>query len=113
NSVKDGYNMNYGGAGGRMSDDVLIRVSKKLRGKSKSHEHRQKMQEAAKRYWAQAPSSRRQQLIEKNKSDEGRKTASEAQKRRWQDPAQKEAMSKRHKGKVLSDETRKKISESL
>lgn len=98
-----GYNLTRGGEGTKGCD------------KPKSPEHRQKMSEAAKRFWDTSPNAdkRRQQLIEKNKSDERRRVASDAQHRRWSDPKQRQEMSKRHKGKIVSTETRKKISESL
>lgn len=80
-----GYNRHVGGSGGQMPESSRKRTGEKLKGRPKSLEHRERMRESAKRYWANAPKTdtRREQLIQRNRSTEGRAKSVAAQKRRW------------------------------
>lgn len=113
NDPTQGYNMTRGGDGGMTCTPEQL--SAKMKGVPKSEKHKQKMREAAQRYWANAPETdtRRQQLAERNQTDEARQLAADAQNRRWSDPAAREHMSKSLKGKPKSEEHKRKISESL
>jgi hypothetical protein len=66
-----GYNIKSGGQGGGRGAFTI--------------EHKQKIREAIKRYWASSPdaATRKQTLTERNQTDEARRLASEAQLRRW------------------------------
>lgn len=77
-------------------------------------EHKQKIAEATKEFWSSDKGQeKKERLVERNRSEEARKTSSETQKRRWSDPKQKEEMSKRHKGKIVSRESRDLIRKKL
>ena len=107
-----GYNMTKGGEGGQTC--TTEQLSLRMKGKPKTREHRQRMREAAERYWANAPKTdvRREKLAERNRSIEGREKAAIGQQKYWSDPAKREAWSKIMSERHISDETRQRNSDS-
>ena len=110
-----GYNLTYGGGGGSPSEETRRKMSEAHKGKKLSEEHRRKISEAHKD--KTFSEEHRRKLSENNpmKRPEVRRKQSEAKKGKKGKTLSEETrrkMSEARKGRTFSEETRRKISEA-
>lgn len=94
---KKGYNCKYGGANGRHTEFTKRKIGDRLKGKKFSKERKKNMSEGMKKAW------RREERVS---------NASLGQKRRFEDPKQREFYRKINTGRVITEETRRRLSMS-